>query len=68
MLMSPDPFSIGKGGRRKTKSYIESATALSGYEFIARNDGFWRAPELVFCYETKDRKQMIDFKFDALYS
>ena len=38
------------------------------YEFIARNDGFWRAPEIDFCYETKARKVMVDFKFDALYS
>ena len=40
-------------------SYIESATALSD-DFIARNHGFWRAPEIDFRYET-------DFKFDALY-
>ena len=38
------------------------------YEFIARNDGFWRAPEIDFRYETKARKVMVDFKFDALYS
>ena len=38
------------------------------YEFIARNDGFWRAPEINFRYETKARKVMVDFKFDALYS
>ena len=38
------------------------------YEFIARNDGFWQAPEIDFLYETKARKVMIDFKFDALYS
>ena len=37
------------------------------YEFIARNDGFRRAPEINFCYETKARKVMVDFKFDALY-
>ena len=36
------------------------------YEFIARNDGFWRAPEIDFRYETKARKVMVDFKFDAL--
>ena len=46
--------------------YIETATALSD-EFIATNDGFWRAPEIDFCYETKARKVMVDFKFDALY-
>ena len=38
------------------------------YEFIARNDGFWRVPEIDFRYETKARKVMVDFKFDALYS
>ena len=37
-------------------------------EFIARNDCFWRAPEIDFRYETKARKVMVDFKFDALYS
>ena len=37
-------------------------------EFIARNDSFWRAPEIDFCYETEARKVMVDFKFDALYS
>ena len=46
---------------------IESATALSDYEFIARNNGFWRAPKIDFRYETKARKVMVDFKFDALY-
>ena len=54
-------------------TYIESATALSDYyyyhyEFIARNDGFWRAPVIDFRYETKARKVMVDFKFDVLYS
>ena len=33
---------------------------------IARNDGFSRAP-IDFRYETKARKVMVDFKFDALY-
>ena len=37
------------------------------YEFIARNDGFWRAPEIEFRNETEARKLMVDFKFDALY-
>ena len=46
--------------------YIESATALSD-EFIARNDGFWRAPEIDFHYETDARKVIVDFEFDALY-
>ena len=36
-----------EGGREQflapCQPYIESATALSHYEFIARNDGFWRA-------------------------
>ena len=36
-------------------------------EFIARNDCFWRASETDFRYETKARKVMVDFKFDALY-
>ena len=36
-------------------------------EFIARNDGFWWAPEIDFRYETKARKVMVDFKFDAIY-
>ena len=31
------------------------------------NDGFSRAPEIDFRYETKARKVMVDFKFDALY-
>ena len=35
---------------------------------IARKDGFWRAPEIDFRYETEARKVMVDFKFDALYS
>ena len=30
-------------------------------------DGFWRVPESDFRFETKDRKVMVDFKFDALY-
>ena len=45
----------------------ESATALSDYEKIARNDGFWQAPEIDFLYETKAKKVIVDFKFDALY-
>ena len=32
-----------------------------------RNDSFSRAPEIDFHYETKARKVMVDFKFDALY-
>ena len=36
------------------------------YEKIAGNDGFWRALEIYFCFETKVRKVMVDFKFDAL--
>ena len=38
------------------------------YEFIAINDVFWRAPEIDFRNETKARKVMVDYKFDALYS
>ena len=45
----------------------ESAIALSDYKFIARNDGFWQAPETDFRYEIKARIVMVDFKFDALY-
>ena len=29
---------------------------------------FYRAPEMDFRYETKSRKLMVEFKFDALYS
>ena len=54
------------GETARAKPYIESATALSD-EFIARNDGFWLAPEIDFWYETKARKVMVDFKFDDLY-
>ena len=43
-------------------TYIESTAILS------RKDDFSRAPEIDFCYETKARKVMVDFKFDALYS
>ena len=48
--------------------YIESTTVLSDNEFIARNNGFWRGPEIDFRYETKTRKVMVDFKFDMLYT
>ena len=34
---------------------------------IARKDGFLWAPKINFRYETKSRKVMVDFKFDALY-
>ena len=37
------------------------------YEYIARKDGFSRAPEIDFRYELKARKVMVDFKLDALY-
>ena len=37
------------------------------YEYITRNNFFWRAPEIDFCYETEAKKLIIDFKFDALY-
>ena len=42
--------------------YIESVD-----EKIARNNSFWRALELDFRYETKARKVIVDFKFNALY-
>ena len=32
----------------------------------SQETGFWRAPEIDFCYETKARKVMVDVKFDAL--
>ena len=28
---------------------------------------FWQVPEIDFLYQTKARKVMVDFKFDALY-
>ena len=43
------------------------STALSDCEYVTRNDGFWRAPEIDFRYETEDRKVMVDFTFDDLY-
>ena len=46
---------------------LHRETALSD-EDIARNEGFARAPEIDFRYETKARKMIVDFKFDALYS
>ena len=46
--------------------YIESATAISDYEFIASNDSFCWAPEIDFRYEIEARRVMVDFKFDAL--
>ena len=38
------------------------------HELIARNDGFSRAPEIDFRYETKARKVVVDFKFEAKFS
>ena len=49
------------------QQYIESTTVLSD-EKIARKEGFWQALYIYFRYETKARKVMVDFKFDALYS
>ena len=34
---------------------------------LRKNDSFSQAPEMDFRYETKARKVMVDFKFDALY-
>ena len=34
---------------------------------LQETNGFWRAPEIDFRCETKARKEMVDFKFDALY-
>ena len=45
---------------------IESTAILS--DKFARNEGFSWAPEIDFRYETKARKVMVAFKFDALYS
>ena len=44
------------GWNRMRQPYMESTTALSDYEFIARNDSFWRAPEIDFHYEAEARK------------
>ena len=46
--------------------YIESAAALS--DESSKIDDFSRAPDIDFRHETKARKVMVDFKFDALYS
>ena len=46
--------------------YIESATSLSDEKF-AKNYGLSWSPKTDFCYETKARKVMADFNFDALY-
>ena len=46
-------------------SDVEIASVYS--EKIVRSDGSWRAPEIDFLYETKARKVVVDFKFDALY-
>ena len=35
---------------------------------IIISNGFWRAPEIDFHYETKVRKVMVDFKFDIQVS
>ena len=35
------------------------------YEKLARNDGLCVVPEIDFHFETKARKVMVDFKFDA---
>ena len=32
----------------------------------SQETGFWQAPEIDFCYETKARIVMVDVKFDAL--
>ena len=34
-------------------------------EFIARNAGFWRTPEIDFRFESEPRKVMVDFKFEV---
>ena len=49
------------------KTRLKKMIMIIYYEFIARNDDFWRAPEIDFRYETNARKVMVDFKFDALY-
>ena len=52
------------------KTYLKKCwiMIISSYKKIARNDDFSRAPEIDFHYETKARKVMVDFKFDAIYS
>ena len=42
---------------------MPTRTTVHSDEFIARNDVFWRAPEIDFRYETKARNVMVDFKF-----
>ena len=36
--------------------------------FMNLSQEFLAAPEIDFRYETEARKEMVDFKFDALYS
>ena len=78
-LISPQgphfgPHSIAKTNDKSTNLMkngfywsSEEVDDDNDYELIARNDGFSRAPEIDFRYETKARKVMVDFKFDALY-
>ena len=54
--------------RMKKLMMMKMIIIIYYYEKIARNDGLWRAPEIDFRYETKARKVVVDFKFDALYS
>ena len=56
------------------KAEISGRMVSSGISRVAfasvysdKIDGFWRAPEIDFCYERKARKVMVDFKFHALY-
>ena len=61
-LAFSDHFSIFRENPSEEDDYDNNY-----YEFITRNDVFWRVPEIDFRYETKARKVMVDFKFDALY-
>ena len=49
------------------KTRLKMIMIITSVKKIARNDGYWRVPEIDFCYETEARKVMVDFKFDALY-
>ena len=51
-------------GRSRLKKLMKM---IINNEKIPRNDSFQRAPETDFRHETKARKVMVDFKFDALY-
>ena len=54
-----------------TASVYSEKTRLTKLMLImnkSQESTFWRAPEIDLRYETKARKVMVDFKFDALYT